>query len=420
MFPLSYRFRLCGLCWHCFRFVRFRHVFKKPGRESRVPERTIWIEINQPMDQSDRTTTNGKAGGNGRLVEVLTSQEIARRARLRYVCDSEPGIRRRRCGRGFVYSSETGKRLADDRLRERIESLAIPPAWTDVWICRFANGHLQATGRDSRGRKQYRYHDRWQETTGRAKFSALGCFGRLLPRIRRQVANDLNRENLDWTKAAALAVALLDETGVRVGNREYAADNQSYGLTTLKHRHVQVDGSQLVFSFIGKGGLKRRIELNNAQLAELIAECRALRGSTLLKYRSEKGIESLTSYDVNEYLGAFSPEISAKAFRTWHGSKIAAEFLYQVDSAGSERARKRQVSEAICAAASHLGNTRTVCRNYYIHPQVMDLFLKGHFPDVFAGFSPRRRKRITEAEQILLRLLDFDAAQTQQAPTKAA
>jgi DNA topoisomerase I len=361
------------------------------------------IRSNPIMVQLERTTTNGEAHSNGQ--QIPTPQEIARQARLRYVSDSEPGIRRRRCGRGFLFYSASGQRLTDARELERIESLAIPPAWTDVWICRFAKGHLQATGRDSRGRKQYRYHDRWQETTGQAKFSTLLAFGLLLPTIRRQVEKDLKQEGLPWTKAAALAVALLDETGIRVGNREYATDNQSYGLTTLRNGHVQVTESRLVFSFTGKGGFKHRLELDNANLAGLVAECRSIRGGTLLQYETEPGRQSLTSYDVNEYLNAFSPDITAKMFRTWHGSKLAAEFLYHADPAGSASKRKRLVSQAFRTAAEHLGNTTTVCRKYYIHPQVTELFLAGRFPEVFEGFSQKRKKRLTGAEQVLLRLL---------------
>ncbi len=359
------------------------------------------------MDQAERTATKAQNNGHGRAAEIWTPQDIARKARLRYVSDSEPGIRRRRCGRGFSYSTESGKRVTDRRVLERVESLAIPPAWTEVWICRYANGHLQATGRDDRGRKQYRYHDRWQETSGRAKFSALASFGKLLPRLRRQVERDLASESLTWTKAAALAVALLDETGIRIGNREYANDNQSYGLTTLKSRHVQVEDSQVVFSFNGKSGLKHRIEVTNPVLVERIAECRSIRGGTLLKYESPQGLLSLTSHDVNEYLEAFSPEITAKTFRTWHGSRLAAESLFRSKPAGSESARKRRVCKAIRKASDRLGNTTTICRKYYVHPQVIDLYLDGRFPDVFEGFSPRRRKRISEAEQILLRILDW-------------
>lgn len=365
------------------------------------------------MGQQDQIQTTKEKNGNGQAMETLTPKEIARRARLRYVCDSEPGIHRKRRGRGFVYYSALGQRLTDARLLDRIRSLAIPPAWTDVWICRFAKGHLQATGRDSRGRKQYRYHDRWQDMTGRAKFSALAAFGHALPQIRRQVATDLNREGLPWEKVAALAVCLLDETAVRVGNREYATDNDSYGLTTLQDRHVQVMESRLVFSFTGKGGLKHRIELDNARLANLVAQCRAIRGKKLLQYESERGHQPLNSHDVNDYLSSFRCEITAKTFRTWHGSRMVAESLFHSEKPSSVSARKKLVSRAIKEAAESLGNTPKICRKSYVHPQVIDLFLEGRFPEVFDGFTPRRGKRITKGEKILLRLLEHETRGTE-------
>ncbi len=302
--------------------------------------------------------------------------------------------------------------MTDARQLERINSLVIPPAWTDVWICRFAKGHLQATGRDNKGRKQYIYHARWQETTGRAKFSGLAAFGRLLPKIRRKVAQDLSLDGLPYEKVAALAVHLLDETGIRVGNREYAADNDSYGLTTLQNRHVRVFGSRLMFCFNAKGGLKCRMELDNPALAELVESCRAIPKGTLLQYENSKGYQSLTSYDVNDYLSTFSPEISAKMFRTWHGSRAAAEFLYHANPprSRSRSARTQLVSKSIRHAAEHLRNTITICRKYYIHPQITDLFLEDRFPEVFEDFTPRTKKRTTKADEILLRILEYPLA----------
>jgi DNA topoisomerase-1 len=337
----------------------------------------------------------------------LTPEDIARQARLRYVSDSEPGLSRKRRGRGFCYVTAAGKPLKDARQLRRITSLAIPPAWTDVWICRFAKGHLQATGRDNRGRKQYIYHPRWQETTGRAKFSGLLEFGRLLPKIRNKVAEDLSLPGLPYEKVQALAVHLLDETGFRIGNREYAADNDSYGLTTLQNRHVRTSGSKLLFCFKAKSGLKCRMELDNPALAKLVESCRANSKGTLLQYENGKGYQSLTSYDVNDYLSEFSPEISAKSFRTWHGSRTAAEFLYEADPPRSRTARVRLVKQAIREAAEHLGNTVSVCRRYYVHPQITDLFLECRFPEVFKDFAPRPKKRTTKADEILLRILEY-------------
>jgi DNA topoisomerase-1 len=342
-----------------------------------------------------------------RKTAPLTPEDIARRARLRYISDGEAGIVRKRRGRGFIYETSGGARLTVSNHLERIAALAIPPAWTDVWICRFAKGHIQATGRDSKGRKQYIYHARWQETTGLAKFSGLAAFGRLLPKIRRKVEEDLSLKGLPYEKVAALAVHLLDETGMRIGNREYAADNDSYGLTTLQNRHVRIDGSRLIFCFRAKAGLKCRLELDNPALAKLVESCRTNSKGTLLQYENGTGYQPLSSYDVNAYLSAFSPEISAKLFRTWHGSRAAAEFLYHADPPHSRSARARLIPKAIRHAAEHLQNTITVCRKYYIHPQIPALFLAGRFPDAFENFTPRAKKRMTKADEILLRILEY-------------
>lgn len=344
-----------------------------------------------------------------RTTKPLTPEDIARKARLRYVSDAEPGILRKRRGRGFYYVTASGNAIKDSPQLERILSLAIPPAWTEVWICRFAKGHIQATGRDSRGRKQYIYHARWQETTGREKFSGLADFGPLLPKIRRQVAKDLLLRGLPYEKVQALAVHLLDETGFRIGNREYAADNDSYGLTTLQNRHVRISGSRLLFCFKAKSGLTCRMELDNPRLAKLVESCRANSKGTLLQYENGQSYQSLTSHDVNDYLSQFSPNISAKLFRTWHGSRAAAEFLYNVDPPNSRSARTRLVSESIRHAAEHLGNTVSVCRKYYVHPRISDLFLEGRFPEVFDDFTPRAKKRMTKADQILLRVLVYSS-----------
>jgi DNA topoisomerase-1 len=342
-----------------------------------------------------------------RRIAPLTPEDIARQARLRYVSDSEPGIVRKRRGKGFCFLTPSGKPLTNARQLDRVNALAIPPAWTEVWICRFAKGHLQATGRDSRGRKQYIYHSRWQETTGRAKFASLPEFGRLLPKIRKQIAEDLALPGLPYEKVQALAVHLLDETGFRVGNREYAADNDSYGLTTLQNRHVRIEGSRLIFGFNAKSGLKCRMELDNPALAKLVESCRANSRGTLLQYENGKGYQSLTSYDVNAYLDQFSLDISAKMFRTWHGSRAAAEFLFSADLPHSRSARTRLVKQAIQHAAEHLRNTVTICRRYYVHPQITELFVEGEFPKIFEGTPPRPKKRTTKADEILLRILEF-------------
>lgn len=339
-------------------------------------------------------------------IQEVTPQELTRIAGLRYVCDSEPGLRRRRCGGGFLYVAASGRRVSMKRHLMRIRELAIPPAWTEVWICRYANGHLQATGFDARRRKQYLYHERWHEISGRAKFSSLVGFGRALPRIRRQLERDLRRHGLPREKVAALAVRLLDETAVRIGNREYATDNESYGLTTLERRHAHISGSRIRLSFNGKGGKPREIFLRSRNLSRLLKRTRDTRGRALIQYERDGEFVPLSSEDVNDYLGEIAgSRVTAKTFRTWRGSAIVADYLYRTELPDSETARKRVVNKAIRAAAEHLGNTPAICRKSYVHPQVIAAYMSGRYVDIFADFTHRRRKHLAVDEQVLLHLL---------------
>ncbi|MEX1233199.1 MAG: hypothetical protein WEB58_23310 [Planctomycetaceae bacterium] len=339
-------------------------------------------------------------------IREVTPQRLARLAGLRYVCDSEPGLTRRRCGGGFIYVASSGGRLSNGEHLTRIRALAIPPAWTEVWICLHADGHLQATGHDNRGRKQYLYHERWHDISGQAKYSSLASFGKALPRIRQRIEKDLRRHGLPREKVAALAVRLLDETAVRIGNREYATDNESYGLTTLERRHAQISGSRILLSFVGKGGKQREVFLRNARLAKLLARCRNTRGKALLQYEADGRYLPLTSEDVNHYLGEIAgSRMTAKLFRTWRGSTVVADYLYRAEPASSESARKRIVNAAIRAAAEHLGNTPAICRKSYVHPQIIDAYLASRFPAIFKNFTPRRRKSLSADEQVLLHLL---------------
>ena len=317
-----------------------------------------------------------------------------------------PGFTRRRRGKGFSYLDCKGQSLTDARDRERIRALAIPPAWTSVWICPIANGHLQATGRDDRGRKQYLYHPRWSEVSNRAKFDRMFLFGERLSRMRRQLAKDLSRRKLDRRKVLATVVHLLDTTLIRVGNREYAAENNSRGLTTLRERHVSVNGSDIQFRFHGKSGRKHRISLHDRRLARILLQCEELPGQALFQYQDGDGeFVPIESDDVNRYLGEIGGEaFTAKDFRTWRGSAIAIGQLTDAAQEGA-KATKRRVNEAIAATAEALGNTKTICRNYYVHPDITDRYLSGALAACWETFSPSRRSRLDADEQFLLCLL---------------
>ncbi|MEX2170588.1 MAG: hypothetical protein WD851_14830 [Pirellulales bacterium] len=337
----------------------------------------------------------------------LSAEDQARRARLRYVTDQDAGYTRLRNGRGFVYANLRGKRVADTRCVARIEGLAIPPAWKEVWICKFSNGHLQATGRDSRKRKQYRYHDRWSEIANLSKFFQLKAFGDVLPQLRKRVSNDLKGSQLTRTRVVAGIVALLDLTAIRVGNEEYVKENNSYGLTTLRNRHVSVSGSKLELRFNGKGGFRRQIPLVDKKLERFITQCRALAAGRLFQYVDFDGkSHSVDSTDVNEYLQTISGvPVSAKDFRTWKASALMAGLLHAHRDEAKPRKRKAILKAAIAQTAEMLANTPTVCRNYYLHPGMLSEFEAGTLPRFFQRFSPRPRSSLSIDEQILMRFL---------------
>jgi len=298
-------------------------------------------------------------------------------AELEYVSDAGPGIRRIRRGRGFSYVSPSGKPVSD-RERTRIEALAIPPAWTDVWICPVAEGHLQATGRDDRGRKQYRYHPVWRKQRDADKFAHLATFGAGLEDIRKQVDADTRSPALNRTKVVALVVCLLDETLIRIGNPEYAADNESFGLTTLRQEHVDVGRTRLTFDFVGKGGIDHRVDVSDPRIARAVRRCHELGGKQLFTYEEDGEVVPVSSADVNAYIRAVAgPEVTSKDFRTWGGTVVALEALAEDEPAGSTTAREKQRLAAIDRAAGILGNTRAVCRNCYVHPAVLDSHEQG-------------------------------------------
>ncbi len=301
---------------------------------------------------------------------------VARSAGLRYVCDDEPGFSRRRCGRGFRYLSTAGRPLSR-RHTERIAALVIPPAWTEVWICPSPNGHIQATGRDARGRKQYLYHPRWREVRDEAKYDRMQAFGEALPRIRRRVRRDLGRRRLTRERVLAAVVRLLDATAARVGNEEYASENGSFGLATLRTRHVDMSGDTVDFRFRGKGGKVHQIELSDPRVARVVRRCQHLPGQRLFQYLDDGGeAHDIGSSDVNDYLREISgQDFTAKDFRTWTGTVLAAWALHDLarDAPGS----KHQIVTAVKSVAQELGNTPAVCRRSYVHPEVFTAHLDG-------------------------------------------
>jgi DNA topoisomerase-1 len=341
--------------------------------------------------------------------EVATS---AKEAGLRYVSDSRPGIVRRRIKSGsFRYFGATGQPVRDREQLERIRRLAIPPAWQDVWICPDASGHLQATGRDARGRKQYRYHTDWRSIRDQNKYDRVIAFGRALPKIRRRVARDLARRGLPREKVLATIVRLLEVTLIRVGNDEYARDNKSYGLTTLQNRHAVIRAGTITFKFRGKSGRKHVLDVRSRALARIVKRCRDLPGYELFQYLDESGAPiDVTSSEVNAYLREISgSDFSAKDFRTWAGTVLAARALQEFEKFASPTEAKRNILLAIEAVARMLGNTPAICRRCYVHPVVLDSYLDGTLVDQLRRRAERtlaaKLKTLTPEEAALLVLL---------------
>jgi len=313
-----------------------------------------------------------------RDIEVIVDpKDAAQAAGLRYVSDHHPGLRRKKAGRGFSYLRPEGPALGDRQLLRRIKSLAIPPAWTDVWICPSADGHIQATGRDARGRKQYRYHPRFRELRESTKYEHLLTFAEQLPAIRTKVREHMALRGLPREKVLATVVHLLETTLIRVGNDDYAKENKSYGLTTLKNRHVEVNGSDVRFRFTGKGGKQWSLRIRDRRIAKIIRACQELPGQELLQYVDEEGrLQDVTSGDVNEYLREITgADITAKDFRTWAGTVMAATELTELASFAGAAKAKRNVRVAIARVAARLGNTVTICRKCYVHPEVLAAYL---------------------------------------------
>jgi DNA topoisomerase-1 len=326
---------------------------------------------------------------------------------LEYVDDGTPGYRRRRCGRGFVFLTPDGRPVRDPAVIDRLRSLTVPPAWTDVWFCLDERGHIQATGRDAKGRKQYRYHDDWQRARDEAKFGSLVDFGHALPALRERVADDMCRRDLSFERVVATTVWLLDRTLIRVGNHEYASD--SYGLTTLLDDHAEFDGDTLRFRFVGKSGKLHDVRLRDRRVARIVRQCQELPGQQLLQYLADGVVRGVGSRDVNEYLrDATRSTFTAKTFRTWGASALTLDLLHERGPAVDERAALVDIRATIKVTAGRLHNTPTVCRASYVHPRVLDAHVDGSLHTL----QVRRRasdEMLTDREMRLLRVLEADA-----------
>jgi len=316
---------------------------------------------------------------NAATENVVDPRDAAETAGLTYVSDEVPGIRRRKSGKGFTYTKPDGTKVADKATLERIRSLAIPPAYTDVWICPKANGHIQATGRDAKGRMQYRYHPAFREVRESTKYEHMLEFARGLPAIRKTIDEHMSLRGLPREKVLATVVHLLENTLIRVGNSDYVKQNKSYGLTTLRDPHVKVDGGELRFQFKGKSGKTWKLQVKDRRIARIVKACQDLPGQDLFQYLDEEGErQSITSADVNAYLKEITGrDITAKDFRTWAGTVLAALALSEFEEFDNQAKAKKNIREAIEKVASRLGNTPSICRKCYVHPEVFACYLDG-------------------------------------------
>ncbi|MET3518655.1 MULTISPECIES: DNA topoisomerase IB [unclassified Mesorhizobium] len=362
--------------------------------------------LQRPQSSPERPAGEDETQKNG-------AQKSAERASLTYVSDADPGIRRLRKGKGFVYLGRHGRPVSTATLT-RIRALAIPPAWTDVWISPDACGHIQATGRDQRGRKQYRYHALWAAERDGAKYSSLIAFARSLPELRRRIDADLRRHGLPAERVVAATVWLLDNTMIRVGNAAYARDNKSFGLTTLRDRHVDIEGSSLRFAFKGKSGKEWKLKLVDRRIARIVRGAQELPGQKLLQYLGEDGNRHpVGSSDVNGYIrDAAGADFSSKHFRTWGGTIHAASLFAQTGRPESQAQMKRVMNGIIDRVAERLGNTRAVCRKCYIHPLVFETWSEGRLLSEMAEASKRKRliPGLDEEETLVLRWLEARCA----------
>lgn len=330
---------------------------------------------------------------------------------LHYSADDGPGFRRRRAGRGFVYLDLDGRPIRDAHVVARIRALAIPPAWTDVWIAPDPRGHVQATGRDARGRKQYRYHDEWRELRDRLKFDHLLEFGAVLPRIRERVDRDMARPDVSRDRVVATVVRLLELSLIRVGNEDYARTNESYGLTTLRTRHLRLDGAQLEFVFRGKAGKEHRTQVSDRRVARAVRRLQELPGQLLFQYVNGEGaVCPVDSTDVNRYLRAASgADVTAKEYRTWMGTVLTARGLAALPAPGSPTEARNGLKAVVGSVSRELGNTPAVCRTSYVHPQVIEAYQDGSLRDRWAATGERGSRRLGRDERRLLAFLRIPA-----------
>jgi DNA topoisomerase-1 len=338
----------------------------------------------------------------------------AKAAGLRYVTDGTPGIRRHRNGRGFAYVHTDGRKVHERDMIRRLQSLAIPPAWTDVWICPDPDGHLQVTARDARGRKQYRYHPSFRARRDETKFERLFELGDVFWKIRERVERDVTLPGVPREKVMATLVWLLERTLIRIGTRELARENKSYGLTTLRRRHVEIDGSELRFEFRGKSGKVHTVSITDKRIARIVQRCHDLRGQELFQYLDAEGKrQDVEAEHVNEYLREITgADVTAKDFRTWAGTMIAAELLRAMGPARTIRQAEQNVVRAIDETAARLGNTRAICRKYYIHPLLIQAYMRGDVlpPSPKRGARSRRRAKLRRHEIEVLAFLKSRAS----------
>ena len=325
--------------------------------------------------------TSATAASNRNGSEAVSDEYItaAVDAGLQYVSDDRAGYTRKAKRGNFDYLDTEGERIRDEQRLLRIKRLAIPPAWTNVWICPSSTGHIQATGRDARRRKQYRYHERWREIRDENKFDRLADFAKALPKIRRRIARDMKLPGLPREKVLATVIRLLERTFIRVGNEEYARENKSFGLTTIKNRHVKVKGAHLRFRFRGKSGRQHEVDVTDRRIAKIVSKCQDLPGQDLFQYVEEDGqVRDVTSQNVNDYLrGITGADFTAKDFRTWAGTLLAALALNVQGKFETNKQAKANVKTAICAVAELLGNTPAICRKCYVHPGIVETYLSG-------------------------------------------
>jgi DNA topoisomerase-1 len=347
-------------------------------------------------------------------------RKAATRAGLHYVTDGFAGISRRRSGKGWSYYEPDGTRIGDDAARKRLNALAIPPAWSNVWICPDPDGHIQVTARDARGRKQYRYHSSYRDARDQSKFRRMLEFSEILPMLRERVERDLRAGELSRRQLLATVVRLLDRTLIRVGNDEYARENRSYGLTTLRRIHVEIKGTLLRLSFRGKSGVDHSVAINDPRLARIVQRCQELPGQILFQYLDAfDKRKPISSDDVNDYLREVSGhDITAKDFRTWGGTMVAAVELRTMGPATSRREADRNIVRALDAVAERLGNTRAVCRKYYVHPVLLDAYHLGLTAPPSAVEETRNARR--ELSQAALRRDELVVLQFLQESVSAA